>query len=295
MTGLQGIALFILMLTGSPAFAQDDLPPTMAPLRTPPYWEQSSAPRYFTWTGGYIGGEIGGGWQTLGDQVYAPFYPLTAAGVPGLPGYYDTSGTARGVLGGGYLGYNQQFFQHLVLGLEGDIEGGNIHNFTAAWGAGFGPYSVESYNNWRASLRGRIGYAMGHTLLYATVGAAWANFQTAHNFVLNANPNSNFPYPPIYPSDNSNTTPVGWTVGAGLEYAFMGNLAARIEYRYSDFGSIKINSQTPTLYLHGQGQRPHAARGRQLPILGPAPRPHRPRRRREILRRRRSSLAAVVA
>jgi outer membrane immunogenic protein len=248
MSGLQRIALFTLMLAGSPAFAQDDLPPTMAPLRTPPYWEQSSTPRYFTWTGGYIGGEIGGGWQTVGDQVFAPLYPITAAGVPGLPGYYETSGTARGVLGGGYLGYNQQFFQNLVLGLEADVEGANIHNFASAWGAGLGPYSVESYNNWRASLRGRIGYAMGHTLLYATAGAAWANFQTAHNFVFNPNPNSNFPYPPILPSDNSNTTPVGWTVGAGLEYAFMGNLAARLEYRYSDFGSVKINSQTPTLY-----------------------------------------------
>jgi len=247
MTPLRLLALFVLALAAPQAFAQDDLPPTMAPLRTPPYWEQSSAPRYFTWTGGYIGGEIGGGWQTVGDQVLSPFYPLTAAGVPGLPGYDATSGTARGIIGGGHLGYNQQLFQNLVLGLEGDIEGASIHNVGSAWGSGFGPYSVETYHNWRASMRGRIGYAMGHTLLYATGGAAWADFQTSHNFVLNPNPNSNFPFPPVVPSEISNYTPVGWTAGAGLEYAFMGNLSARIEYRYSDFGSVRINSRAPTV------------------------------------------------
>ena len=83
MTPLRLLALFVLALAAPQAFAQDDLPPTMAPLRTPPYWEQSFAPRYFTWTGGYIGGEIGGGWQTVGDQVLSPFYPLTAAGHAG--------------------------------------------------------------------------------------------------------------------------------------------------------------------------------------------------------------------
>ncbi len=190
--------------------------------------------------------QLGGAWQTVGEQVFAPLYP-PIAGVPGLSGYEATSGTGRGIIGGAHLGYNQQLFENLVLGLEGDIEGASVHNFGSTWGAGFGPYSVESYNNRRASIRGRIGYAMGHTLLYATAGAAWANFQNLHNFVLNPNPNSNFPASPILPSDLSNYTPVGWTVGAGLEYAFMGNLSARLEYRYSDYGSLRINSQAPTL------------------------------------------------
>ena len=134
-----------------------------------------------------------------------------------------------------------------MLGLEGDFDGASVHNFGSTWGAGLGPYSVETYNNWRASIRGRIGYARGHALLYATVGAAWANFQNLHNFASIPNPNSNFPFPPVLPSDESAYTPVGWTVGAGLEYAVMGNLSARVEYRYSDFGSLRINSWAPTV------------------------------------------------
>jgi len=28
----------------------------------------------------------------------------------------------------------------------------------------------------------------------------------------------------------------GWTVGAGVDYAFTNNLFGRVEYRYNDFG-----------------------------------------------------------
>jgi len=31
---------------------------------------------------------------------------------------------------------------------------------------------------------------------------------------------------------------LGWTVGAGLEYAFLGNWTAKIEYLYVDLGSF---------------------------------------------------------
>ena len=31
---------------------------------------------------------------------------------------------------------------------------------------------------------------------------------------------------------------LGWTVGAGLEYAFLGNLTAKIEYLYVDLGKF---------------------------------------------------------
>ena len=38
---------------------------------------------------------------------------------------------------------------------------------------------------------------------------------------------------------------VGWTVGAGLEYAFLGNWTAKIEYLYVDLGSFDTGFTAP--------------------------------------------------
>jgi len=239
------LVLLAIAVTACPA-AAGELPSNVAPPRMTPYWDQTTVrPKYFTWTGGYIGLQVGGAWQQLGEIANAPLLPAIA-GVPGLPGYFQTNNSANGVLFGGHLGYNHQFGA-LVAGVEGDLEGTSLHNYAFAYGAGLGPYSVETYDNLKASVRGRFGYAIDHALLYATAGAAWANFRTTHNFVLIPNPNSNFPSPPILPSDLSNHTPVGWTVGAGVEYAFMGNLSARLEYRYADFGTSTVYSAAPGL------------------------------------------------
>ncbi len=225
-----------------------ELPPTVAPPRALPYWEQSStSPKYFTWTGGYIGLQVGGAWQQFGETVSAPLLP-PIAGVPGLPGYDTTSALSKGAIFGGHLGFNYQFAPFLVVGLEGDGEGSTLHNYGFSYGSGFGPYSLETYSNIRASIRGRLGYATGHWLLYTTAGAAWANFSTTHNFVFPGN------------SDVSNFTPVGWTVGAGVEYAFMGNLSARVEYRYTDYGTSTVYSQAPGLTYSDRATE-HSLRG----------------------------------
>jgi len=230
----------------SGAFA-DELPSNVAPVRPVPVWEQTTtAPRYFTWSGGYAGLQVGGAWQQLGDTSYAPFLP-PIAGTPGLPGYFDTTNTASGVAAGGHLGFNYQFSEFIVAGVEGDLEGSTVHNYAFAYGSGFGPYSVETYSNLRASARARLGYAVGHWLLYATAGGAWANFSTSRSFVTGGN------------LDGSNYTPGGWTLGAGVEYAFMGNLSARLEYRYTDYGSSTIYSAAPGV-TYGERATEHAVR-----------------------------------
>ena len=249
----------------------DELPSNVAPVRPVPVWEQTTtSPRYFTWSGGYAGLQVGGAWQQLGDTPYAPLLP-PIAGTPGLPGYFQTTNTASGVVYGGHLGFNYQFSDSIVAGVEGDLEGSTLYNYAFASGSGFGPYSVETYSNLRASARARLGYAVGHLLLYATAGGAWANFSTTHNFVLNPNPNSNYPLPPILPSDTSNYTPLGWTIGAGVEYAFMGNLSARLEYRYTDYGSSTIYSATPGLTYGERATEQSVRAGISYRFWAPAP------------------------
>ncbi|QXX73539.1 outer membrane protein [Methylovirgula sp. HY1] len=126
------VIVFGAMGTASAA----DLPSTKAP---PAY---IPPPPLFTWTGVYVGGQIGYMW-----------------GNPSPYGY-----TERGVVGGAHAGYNYQVGQ-FVAGLEGDVNG-------SSYNGGFGGYSTNE--NIDGSIRGRIGMAWDRLLLYATGGAAFA-------------------------------------------------------------------------------------------------------------------------
>ncbi|MEI2736718.1 MAG: outer membrane protein [Rhodoblastus sp.] len=123
----------------------------------------------------------------------------------------------KGFVGGGHIGYLYQTGP-AVFGLEGDIEGTTIK------GSGL-----------RASLRGRLGLAADRALFYVTGGGALAN----QNYALWS------PFAPAF-TNSASATKLGWTAGAGVEYAFAPNWSARVEYRYSDFGKLNVaNFVTP--------------------------------------------------
>ena len=116
-----------------------------------------------------------------------------------------------GFVGGAHIGYLYQTGP-AVFGLEGDVEGTTIKN-----------------SGLRVSLRGRLGFAADRALFYVTGGGALAN----QNYSLVS------PFAPAF-STNASATKLGWTVGAGVEYAFAPNWSARVEYRYSDFGKLNV-------------------------------------------------------
>ncbi|MDQ0995350.1 outer membrane immunogenic protein [Phyllobacterium ifriqiyense] len=148
----------------------------------------------FTWSGGYIGIQGGGGWAS-GD--FSGF---------GINGSEDANG---GTLGG-FVGYNHQFHNNLVIGIEGDLE--YNWNEQQVFGADFG-------TDWAGSVRGRIGYAFDQALVYAAAG--WA---TTRGYVE---------VPGLGEDEKAFN---GYTVGAGLDYAFSNQIFGRLDYRYSDYG-----------------------------------------------------------
>jgi hypothetical protein len=81
--------------------------------------------RDFSWTGCYIGGNIGWGWGR--DTVSIPDLGATT-GVLNLSGVSlgPVTGNTTGVLGGGQVGCNYQFAPNWVIGIEGDGEAANI-------------------------------------------------------------------------------------------------------------------------------------------------------------------------
>lgn len=116
---------------------------------------------------------------------------------------------------GAHVGANWQH-GNVVFGVEGDI------NYT--WNENdyiIGGFPVEVGTDWAGSIRARLGYAMDRTLLYATGGLALANG-----------------YVNVVGVGEESDTLTGWTLGAGVEHAFTDNWSARLEYRYSDYGSI---------------------------------------------------------
>jgi len=217
-----------LALTGSAALAAD------LPSRAPPPVYLPPAP-IFTWTGIYVGGQIGYAWGS-GNQNFQVVDPLDQVflntGVGGSP---------SGVIGGAHVGYNYQINQW-VFGLEGTVDGTSLSNtVNAAFPFAFGGSAITAHSSAdiQGSIRGRLGIAWDRALIYATGGVAFGGFKTDYSFIGNLNGvhalNGGQTF---FGNNNFSNTRVGWTVGGGIDYAITGNWSVFAEYRYTNFGHI---------------------------------------------------------
>lgn len=162
----------------------------------------------------------------LGPSYKAPAYVAPSyatwtgfyVGINGGYGFGDSDWAALGTdpepsgfLIGGTVGYNLQTGVW-VWGIEGDFAYSTIDDTVA--GA-----TVEV--PWFATARGRIGYAgWGNLMPYFTGGAAFAKVEATTAGATESD------------------TRIGWTVGAGLEYAMWSNWSVKVEYLYADLGSF---------------------------------------------------------
>jgi outer membrane immunogenic protein len=161
----------------------------------------------FTWTGCYVGGNVGGIWakNDWNDTVFGGF----------------GSNTTSGALGGIQAGCNYQA-GGWVFGIQGDYDWTNINNSSAnlIFPALSDQFKVKSL----ASVTGRVGYAWDRFLLYAKAGGAWE--QTDFSFQLAG-----------APVVTASATRSGWTAGVGGEYAFLNWLTGFVEYDYYGFSN----------------------------------------------------------
>jgi len=177
-----------------------------------------------TWTGFYLGVNGGyGGYSGLGLRETT--FSIAAPSVPinNVIGATDISGG----FGGGQVGYNFQA-GNFVYGIEADIEGSGIRGRGAQAsitpGVGFGGTSSIDVNYF-GTVRGRIGYSLGSTLLYATGGFAYGGLDTTYTY------NDTFGTRGRV-SDNSTRT--GWTAGAGIEVKLSPSWTLKGEYQFID-------------------------------------------------------------
>ena len=129
-----------------------------------------------------------------------------------LGGGIPASGTSGGVIGGGQVGYNYQLLPLFIAGLETDIQGADVggDGGRRSFGPPFGGSRSRGVN-WFGTVRARVGtIAISPALLvYGAGGLAYGG---------------------------SDAVRTGWTAGGGVEWAFVPNWSAKLEYLYVDLG-----------------------------------------------------------
>jgi outer membrane immunogenic protein len=212
--GLVGAAL----LFAGPALAAD--------LGTrPPAYKAPALVPVFSWTGWYIGGNIGYGWGEstspgITSNVLDPNDPLEN---------FFPSLKPKGVIGGGQIGYNWQVNPNWVVGLEADFQGADIKASGANTLSGV-TESLSQKLDFFGTGRGRLGWAAGNWLFYGSGGVAYGNVKSTIGI---ADALTSF-------TGSRSETRVGWAAGGGVNYAMTPNWILGVDYLHYDLGHTSV-------------------------------------------------------
>lgn len=208
----------------------------------------ASAQTAESWTGFYVGGNLGVAWPSDtftnvatagGGAIVIP--PSDIAAISGPAVHTSSSGFSGGIEGG----YNYQT-GHFVIGIETDIDALDTReslsrNFQSA--LLIEPPIQAQINerlktSWMWTVRPRIGYADGPWLVYLTGGFAMTD------------PSLNIKFSDTGPAADtaigaSSNSRYGGTFGLGGAWKFTPNWSVKGEYLYSDFGRLTTIASSP--------------------------------------------------
>jgi high affinity Mn2+ porin len=233
---LVGVA--VLALASGSARAADDAMPIKAPPALPS----------FDWTGAYVGAHFG---YATGRSDWSATEPGGAG--PALAGsldFFKPYDFFKGIgsnFWGFQAGYNYMFRSRVVLGVEADVSSPssvleetvvNVPSSQTFASPSIGRASYAETAELSGTLRGRIGYAPGNWLFYATGGFAWTYDQFIRT-QLAGMPAGGSAVPGTV--ETLLMVPrAGWAAGAGIEVALPSHWTARLEYLFTDFGSRSV-------------------------------------------------------
>ena len=169
-----------------------------------------AVPAYYDWTGFYVGGNLGAanGTTSLSDTLRP------------VPSTFASSNPAS-FIGGGQIGINYEFHSGLVVGAEAMFDWlSNAPTTFTTSNLRAGTAAGTISNRWITTATGKVG-SWDRLLVYGKAGGAWVG-GTNNSFAAGGTP--------VGVSVNSSS--VGWTAGAGVEWAFAGNWSARAEYDF---------------------------------------------------------------
>ena len=200
------------------------------------------------WDGYYLGLNAGyswgrsdaGIWPLPGTQINPE---ATAVAEEAMTGAFNSDGFVGGVT----LGVNKQT-GNFVVGIEGDFNAITLDGSRTKVvdGDDEGRGHDHLSGNWLATLRVRLGYAMGQSLLYVTGGGAFSDVSEHRILDWEFDPGFCPPREDGLGRCHSATGDfkAGWTIGAGFEYAISTNWSFKAEYLYTNFGREKFESES---------------------------------------------------
>ncbi|WP_336294514.1 outer membrane protein [Bartonella sp. CB169] len=213
----------------------------------------------FSWTGFYLGGQVGNFASKPKMDILAEKNILINKEFVPKP---------SGFIGGLYAGSNIDLSGGLILGVDTDIMWSDKDDTKAAKAYGIvenqlppleeilkgvginvggrglhnGDKVVHSFTlreKWSGATRVRLGFAAERIMPYIAGGIAYTQLQDIKSILITEKDKGG-----VLVSGNlsdEKKTLVGYTLGAGVDLAVTNNVVLRAEYRYSDFGKKKFS------------------------------------------------------
>lgn len=192
------VMTIVASVAALPVQAADIYSPAPAPAPAGGY---ELAPATPTWSGAYVGGATGYTFGSVRNKV---------------TGTKTRSTDTQGALGTVFGGVNAQVGPNFVVGAEADATLSSLSGTTVQAGRGY-----RSDSDFNATVRGRVGTAVGRFLPYATGGLAFVDNTVATK------------------GGTASSVEMGWAAGAGVEGMVTDRITGRVEYMYLGVGESK--------------------------------------------------------
>ena len=181
-------------------------------------FKAAPAATVYSWTGFYIGGNVGGGMAS--SRFDDPCFYCSSASSAG--GFFT---------GGAQLGYNYQF-GHGLVGIEADVNGNSGFRGALLGGDGNRAMNAGLKVDTSGTIRARAGLVVDNVLAYATAGAAWANVRQTGVEFNNVTASPDFGTSTGIAANGSGVL-WGGVVGVGIEYALDQNWVVGGEFLHT--------------------------------------------------------------
>ena len=210
------------------------------------------APTTSNWTGFYVGGYVGAGWnRATADTttVYSPTGYFATTSVPAINTTGHRQIKPKSFTGGGTVGYNYQT-GNWVIGAEADF-GASTGSQTVSGTTIYPCCSPTAFTisqslktRWLFTARPRFGYAYGKALFYVTGGLSLTDLNYQAIFTDT--------FATAKENGGVKKTKAGWNGGGGVEYDLGNKWSLKGEYLYSSFGRVTATSTNLTAFSPSQ-------------------------------------------